>query len=69
MLMAWAPSTVRSYSSAQRQFPTFCYQWQLVNLDGSPLPASELTILRFIARLSNHLAVSSIRNYLSAVSL
>ena len=67
MLLAWAPSTVRSYSSAQRQFMTFWHQWQLVNLDGSLLPASELTILRFIASLSGRLTVPSIRNYLSAV--
>ena len=46
---------------------TFCHQWQLVNLDGSPLPASELTILRFIANLSARRTVSSIRNYLSVV--
>ena len=67
MLMAWSPSTVRSYSSAQRQFPSFCSQWNLFNDNGLPLPASELTILRFIAFLSKRLAASSIRNYLSAV--
>ena len=67
MLMAWSPSTVRSYSSAQRQFLSFCSQWNLFNDNGLPLPASELTILRFIASLSKRLAASSIRNYLSAV--
>ena len=67
MLLAWAPSTVRLYSSAQRQFMTFCHQWQLADLDGSPLPASELTILCFIASLSGRLTVPSIRNYLSTV--
>ena len=67
MLLACAPSTVRSYSSAQWQFMTFCHQWQLVNLDGSPLPASELTILCFIASLSGCLTVPFIRNYLSGV--
>ena len=69
MLLAWAPSTIRSYSSAQWQFMTFCHQWQLVNLDGSPLPASELTILRFIASLSGHLTVSSIGNYLALLGI
>ena len=68
MLLALAPSTVRSYSSVQRQFMTFCHQWQSVNLDRSPLLASELTILCFIASLSGRLTVPSIRNYLSAVS-
>ena len=68
MLMAWSPSTVRSYSSGQRQFfSSVVSQWNLFNDNGLPLPASELTILRFIASLSKRLAASSIRNYLSAV--
>ena len=67
MLMAWSPSTVCSYSSSQRQFLSFCSQWNLFNDNGLPLPASGLTILRFIASLSKRLAASSIRNYLSAV--
>ena len=67
MSMAWAPSTIRTYSSAQRQFLNLCKQFGRVNSDKSNLPASEITILRFIAYAGRRLAASSVRNYLSAV--
>ena len=67
MSMAWAPSTIRTYCSAQRQFLNFCKQFSQVNQDKSILPASEITILRFIAYAGRRLSASSVRNYLSAV--
>ena len=67
MSMAWAPSTIRTYSSVQRQFLSLCKQFGRVNPDKSNLPASEITILRFIAYAGRRLAASSVRNYLSAV--
>ena len=67
MSMAWAPSTIRTYCSAQRQFLNFCKQFGQVNQDESILPASEITILRFIAYAGRRLSASSVRNYLSAV--
>ena len=67
MSMAWAPSTIRTYCSSQRQFLNFCKQFGQVNQDKSILPASEITILRFIAFAGRRLSASSVRNYLSAV--
>ena len=62
MSMTWAPSTIRNYSSAQRQFLNFCKQFGQVNPDKSILPASEKTILRFIACAGRRLAASPVSN-------
>ena len=67
MSMAWTPSAIPSYCSAHRQFLNFCKQFGQVNQDKSILPASEITILRFIAYTGRRLSASSVRNYLSAV--
>ena len=67
MLMAWASSTIHTYSSAQRQFLNLSKQFGQVNLDKSILPTFEITILCFIAYAGRCLAASSVRNYLSAV--
>ena len=67
LLKAWAPSSIRSYSSAQRQFIAFCSRFLFYNDNSCMLPASELTILRFIAFISSRLSLSSVRNHISAV--
>ena len=63
---AHAASTKKTYASAQSQFLIFCYSNNLLNPTGFPCPASELTLLRFLAHLSNRQA-STIRVYLAAV--
>ena len=62
-----ADSTQKTYCSAQKCFVEFCIQFSLFNRNGSILPASELTILRFIGVLSERRQPSTIRAYLSAV--
>ena len=62
-----AKSTQRTYSSGKKQFFNFCEKHSLINPNGSPLPADELTILRFIGHLSKSCIASTIRVYLSAV--
>ena len=62
-----ADSTQKTYCSAQKCFVEFCIQFSLFNRNGSVLPASELTILRFIGVLSERRQPSTIRTYLSAV--
>ena len=57
-------STHKTYLSAQRYYQKFCLQHQLPFL-----PASEQTLLRFIAYChSRKMAPSSIQVYLSAIS-
>ena len=60
-------STHLSYSSGQRRFINFCLDFSLVNPDGSILPASESTILRFIGYLAFSVKPSTIKTYLAAV--
>ena len=67
MSKSLADSTQRTYCSAQKCFVEFCIQFSLFNRNGSVLPASELTILRFIGVLSERRQPSTIRTYLSAV--
>ena len=67
MKNALAKSTQRTYSSGQKQFFNFCEKHSLLNPNGSPLPADELSILRFIGHLSKSCIASTIRVYLSAV--
>ena len=48
-------------------FLAFCERFGLLNNNGSAIPASEVTLLRFVASLSSSCQASSIRVYLSAV--
>ena len=60
-------ATHLSYSSGQRCFIDFCLQFGLLNPDNSILPASDITILRFISYLSLSYQPSTVKSYLSAV--
>ena len=62
-----AKSTRRTYSAAQRRFLEFCFWSGQVHSGGSPLPASEWTLILFITELSRSLKASSIKVYLSGV--
>lgn len=64
---ALANNTKRTYSSAQRLFISFCTKHNLLHDNGSPCPASELTILRFIGEISDSRQASTLKVYLSAV--
>ena len=55
------------YRSAQRQFIDFCTLDGYVSSNGSLLPTSEQTLLRFCSHLADRLHHSSIKVYLSAV--
>lgn len=57
-----APSTARVYESGKRAFLACC-----VRLNLTPLPASEHTLILFVAELAQSLAPSSIQTYLAAV--
>ena len=57
-----APSTQRSYSSAQRGFLQFCYRLQV-----PALPATEQVLLLYIAEISQRVCHSTARAYLSAI--
>ena len=63
----WSPNTIKSYSSAQRQFLAFCERFQFRSTSGFYLPATELIILRFIAFIRKRLSASTVKNYLSAI--
>ncbi len=60
-------SSQRTYSSAQKRFINFCTEHGFLNGNGSPCPAPEIVILRFIAFLSDTCKASSIKVYLAAV--
>lgn len=62
-----APSTRKSYASAQRKFITFCYQLGKLHPSGSPCPTDEWTLCLFASFLANSIHYSSIKVYLSAV--
>ena len=55
------------YCSAQRQFIDFCTLDGHVSSNGSLLPTSEQTLLRFCCQLADRLHHSSIKIYLSAI--
>ena len=55
------------YRSAQCQFIDFCTLDGRVNSNGSLLPASEHTLMRFCSHLTDRLHHSSIKVYLSAI--
>ena len=57
-----APNTARAYKSAQSRYWAFCARFSL-----PPLPASEQTLILFVAELAQDLAHSTIRSYLSGV--
>lgn len=56
------PSTKRTYNSAQKSYLDFCTLYSLV-----AMPATEQTILRYIAYISSTVAPQSLHVYLSAV--
>ena len=60
-------NTQQTYSSAQKKFISFCESHGFLHSSGSPCPASEVTILRFIGSLSSSCQASTVRIYLSAV--
>ncbi len=62
-----APNTRRTYSSAQKRYLEFCEEHSLLHANGSAVPASELTLLRFIGTLSSSLQASSFKVYLAAI--
>ena len=62
-----APSTRRSYASAQAQFISFCAHLGKLNSAGSPCPADEWTLCLFATFLANRIQHSSIKVYLSGV--
>ena len=67
MFHGLAKSTRRAYSASQRRFLEFCYWSKLIHDNGSPLPASEQTLMLFAAHLSRTIKASSIKVYLSGV--
>ena len=60
--MAVAPSTARSYSSAQLRYQQFYVHFSL-----RPLPATERVLILFVAELAQSVWHATIRSYLSAV--
>ena len=62
-----APSTRASYSSAQRCFINFALTYNRLNTTGSPIPASENTLMLFATYLTHTHKPQSIKLYLSAV--
>ena len=62
-----ALNTQRTYSSAQKRFIRFCEDHGFLRANGSPCPASEVTILRFVGHLSDTCKASSVKVYLAAI--
>ena len=62
-----APTTRRSYASAQNRFHQFCIQSGRIHANGSPCPADEWTLCLFATSLAPSLRYSSIKVYLSAI--
>ena len=59
---------MRTYTSAQQAFIRFCQQRHYLNPNGSPVPASEFTVLAFAAYLAaRQLRPSTISTYLASV--
>lgn len=67
MKNALSSNTQRTYSSAQKQFISFCEKNNFLQQNGSPCPASELTVLRFLGKISATCQASSAKVYLAAV--
>lgn len=62
-----APSTRKSYTSAQRIFVEFCRQLRKLHLSGFRSPAEEWALLLFATYLKQSLHHFSIKVYLSCV--
>ena len=62
-----APSTRRSYASAQAKFISFCQQLGKLHPSGSPCPTDEWTLCLFVTFLARTLQHSSIKVYLSGI--
>ena len=62
-----APSTRRSYASAQAKFISFCQQLGKLHPSGSPCPTDKWTLCLFATFLARTLQHSSIKVYLSGV--
>ena len=69
MCQCLAGTTRRTSSTTQRRFLDFCYWSRRLNENGSPLPASEWTLMTFAAHLSSTLKAESIKVYLAGVRL
>ena len=65
--LSLAPSTRSSYNSAKRAFVNFAQHYRQLHPNGSPLPASEATLMLFATYLTHTLKPQSIKFYLSAV--
>ena len=61
MFQGIAKTTRKTYESAQRKFLEFCHWSQCLNANGSPLPASEWTLMLFTTHLSQTIKASSIK--------
>lgn len=57
-----AANTRRSYSTAERQYISFC-----LRIGADPLPASELTLCMFATMLAQRIRPQSVNNYLFGV--
>ena len=57
-----APTTARSYRSAQKSYIDFCRRLAL-----QPIPSTEHTMILYVAELSQRLCYSTIQSYMSAV--
>jgi len=62
--MAFARSTQKSYSTHVKRYLNFCQERSYV-----PVPATTLTIQRYIAHLAETLAYSSVLKYLNGIRL
>ena len=67
MFQGISNTTRKTYDSAQRKFLEFCHWSQSLNANGSPLPASEWTLMLFTTHLSQTIKASSIKVYLAGV--
>ena len=67
LIKGLAPSTRRSYASAQAQFLSFCTQLGKLHSSGSPCPVDEWTLCLFATFLATRIQHSSIKVYLSGV--
>ena len=63
----FAPSTRRSYASAQAKISSFCQQLSKLHPSGSPCPTDEWTLCLFVTFLARTLQDSSIKVYLSGI--
>ena len=62
-----APSTRTTYNSATRSFITFTLTYNQLHPNGSPIPATEHTLMLYASYLARTLRPQSIKVYLSAV--